>query len=65
MPEERAVQHAGFAKGPGATVVKGVVPVPSLSYTQPAYPAPQRYLKSVVAHIACVAAAQRGEMLLR
>lgn len=58
------MEHTGFAKGPGATVVKGVVPMPSLSYTQQAYPAPQRYLKSDVAHITCVTAAQRGEMLL-
>lgn len=41
--------------------------VPSLSYTQPAYPAaPQRYLKSNVVRITCIsaygAATQRGEI---
>ena len=40
MPEERAVEHAGFAKGPGAAVVKGfrVAPIVCLACPTPSQP---------------------------
>lgn len=68
-PEQRAGEPAGSAKGPGAAESqrRRANGVPSLSCTQPAYPAaPQRYLKSNVVRITCISAyagaAQRGEI---
>lgn len=58
-PEERAGELAVSAKEPGAAVSqrRRASCVPSLSCTQPAYPAaPQRYLKSNVVRITCISA---------